>query len=58
MSFSVRGGNECGRSGLADGTCSVGAYQKHTAGQLTWKLVGMWAGAIGLFAAGDYYLSL
>ena len=44
--------------GFADGIGSVGAYQKHAVGQLTWKLVGMWAGAIGLFAAGDYYLSL
>ncbi|KAI9715588.1 MAG: hypothetical protein M1812_005892 [Candelaria pacifica] len=35
----------------------VGAYRKYTAGELTWKLVGAWAGVVGLFAAGDYYLS-
>jgi cation transport ATPase len=34
-----------------------GAYRKYAAGQLTWKVVGAWAGVIGLFAAGDFYLS-
>ncbi len=34
-----------------------GAYRKYTAGQLTWKVVGAWAGVIGLFAAGDFYFS-
>jgi hypothetical protein len=24
---------------------------------LTWKVVGAWTGIVGLFAAGDYYLS-
>ena len=43
--------------GLGGTLLAWGAYQKHTAGQLTWKLAGAWAGAIGLFAAGDYYLS-
>lgn len=35
----------------------VGAYQKYTAGQLTGKVVGIWAGVVGVFAVGDYYLS-
>lgn len=35
----------------------IGAYRKYTAGELTWKIAGLWAGAVGLFAAGDYYLS-
>lgn len=34
-----------------------GAYRKNMAGELTWKLVGTWAGIVGLFAAGDIYLS-
>lgn len=35
----------------------VGAYQKHAKGDLSWGVVGAWAGVVGLFAAGDYYLS-
>ena len=34
-----------------------GAYTKHMAGELDWKLAGMWAGAVGVLAVGDYYLS-
>ncbi|KZF23375.1 hypothetical protein L228DRAFT_246141 [Xylona heveae TC161] len=34
-----------------------GAYRKYIAGELSWKVVGAWAGIVGLFAAGDYYLS-
>jgi len=34
-----------------------GAYRKYAAGELTWKTVAAWAGVVGLFAAGDYYLS-
>lgn len=34
-----------------------GAYRKYAAGELTWKVVGAWVGVVGLFAAGDYYLS-
>lgn len=34
-----------------------GAYRKYAAGELTWKVVGAWTGIVGLFAAGDYYLS-
>ncbi len=35
----------------------LGAYRKYAAGELTWKVAGAWAGVVGLFAAGDYYLS-
>lgn len=34
-----------------------GAYRKYVNGDLTWKVVGAWGGLVGLFAAGDYYLS-
>ena len=34
-----------------------GAYRKYAAGELTWKVVGTWAGLAGLFATGDYYFS-
>ena len=34
-----------------------GAYRKYAAGELTWKVVGAWGAVVGLFAAGDYYLS-
>lgn len=35
----------------------VGAYRLHRAGELTWKVAGTWAGIVGLFAVGDYYVS-
>ncbi|TVY48850.1 hypothetical protein LOCC1_G000978, partial [Lachnellula occidentalis] len=34
-----------------------GAYRKYAAGELSWKVIGAWTGVVGLFAAGDYYLS-
>lgn len=34
-----------------------GAYRKYASGELTWKVVGLWAGVVGLFAGGDYYVS-
>lgn len=34
-----------------------GAYRMHKANTLTWNVVGAWAGAVGLFAVGDYYVS-
>ncbi|KAK4990951.1 hypothetical protein LTR66_004607 [Elasticomyces elasticus] len=39
------------------GVLGVGAYRKYTAGELTWKVAGLWAGVVGLFAVGDYYVS-
>jgi len=34
-----------------------GAYTKHQAGQLDWQLAAVWAGAVGVLAIGDYYVS-
>lgn len=34
-----------------------GAYRKYINGELTWKVIGAWTGLVGLFAAGDFYLS-
>ena len=34
-----------------------GGYRKYAAGELTWKLVGAWAGVVGVFAGGDFYHS-
>lgn len=39
------------------GLLGFGAYKKYTAGELTWKVAGAWAGVVGLFAVGDYYVS-
>lgn len=39
------------------GLLGIGAYRKHSAGELTYKVAGAWAGVVGLFAAGDYFLS-
>ncbi|KAF2089743.1 hypothetical protein K490DRAFT_37860 [Saccharata proteae CBS 121410] len=43
--------------GILGAALGVGAYRKYTAGQLTWKVAGAWAGVVGLFAVGDYYVS-
>jgi len=34
-----------------------GAYRKYAAGELNWKVAGIWGGVVGLLATGDYYLS-
>jgi dsDNA-specific endonuclease/ATPase MutS2 len=39
------------------GLLGVGAYRMHQAGTLTYKVAGAWAGVVGLFAVGDYYIS-
>lgn len=49
-------GNAIAVVGLSAGL-GFGAYRKYAAGELTWKVVGAWTGLVGLFAAGDYYLS-
>ena len=41
----------------ASAALGFGAYRKYAAGELTWKVVGAWAGVVGLFAAGDFYFS-
>ncbi|KAL5472806.1 hypothetical protein PMIN07_000474 [Paraphaeosphaeria minitans] len=43
--------------GILGTVLGVGAYRKYAANQLTWKVVGAWAGVVGLFAVGDYYVS-
>jgi len=43
--------------GILGTALGVGAYRKYTAGELSWKVVGAWAGIVGLFATGDFYLS-
>ena len=39
------------------GLLGFGAYRKYTAGELTWKVAGLWAGAVGLFGVADYFVS-
>lgn len=39
------------------GALGISAYRMHQAGSLTWNVIGAWAGAVGLFAVGDYYVS-
>ncbi|KAJ5321999.1 hypothetical protein N7541_007278 [Penicillium brevicompactum] len=34
-----------------------GAYKQHARGNLSWELVGLSAGAVGVFGAVDYYVS-
>ncbi|KAJ9636842.1 hypothetical protein H2199_007836 [Coniosporium tulheliwenetii] len=43
--------------GILGAVLGYGAYRKYSAGELTWKVVGAWVGIVGLFAAGDYYVS-
>jgi hypothetical protein len=35
----------------------IGAWKKYQRGELDWQVGGLWAGAIGLFVLGDYYVS-
>ena len=39
------------------GLLGTSAYRMQKAGTLTWNVIGAWAGAVGLFAVGDYYVS-
>lgn len=43
--------------GILGTALGVGAYRKWARDELTWKVVGAWAGVVGLFAVGDYYVS-
>ena len=43
--------------GVLGTALGVGAYRKYAAGELTWKVAGLWAGAVGLFAGADYFVS-
>lgn len=42
---------------VVGGILGFGAYRKYVRGELTGKVVAAWAGVIGLFAVGDYYVS-
>jgi phosphoenolpyruvate-protein kinase (PTS system EI component) len=39
------------------GVLGIGAYRKYARGELTGKVVAAWAGVVGLFGLGDYYVS-
>ncbi|KAK8189513.1 hypothetical protein BKA81DRAFT_307867 [Phyllosticta paracitricarpa] len=43
--------------GVVGAALGFGAYKKYNAGELSWKLAGAWAGAVGLFGVAEYYLS-
>jgi len=43
--------------GVLGTVLGVGAYKKYTAGEFSWKLASLWAGAVGLFGVADYYVS-
>ncbi|KAH7128626.1 hypothetical protein B0J11DRAFT_525383 [Dendryphion nanum] len=43
--------------GILGTVLGVGAYRKFVRDELTWKVAGAWAGVVGLFAVGDYYVS-
>lgn len=43
--------------GILGTVLGVGAYRKYASGELSAKVVGFWAGAVGVFAVGDYYVS-
>jgi len=49
-------GNAVAISALA-GFLGIGAYRLHKADALTWEVAGAWAGVVGLFAVGDYFIS-
>jgi len=34
-----------------------GAYRRHAEGKLSWETIGLWSGAVGLFATADYFVS-
>lgn len=42
---------------LTSGLLGFGTYHKHTAGKLSWKLVGLWSGAVGTLGVADFYVS-
>ncbi|PNS16780.1 hypothetical protein CAC42_4744 [Sphaceloma murrayae] len=39
------------------GILGFGAYRKYAEGSFTWRVAGLWAGAVGLFGVADYYVS-
>lgn len=43
--------------GIFGTVLGVGAYRKYVRDELSWKVVGAWAGVVGLFGVADYYVS-
>lgn len=43
--------------GVLGTVLGVGAYRKWVRDELSWKVVGAWAGVVGLFGVADYYVS-
>jgi hypothetical protein len=43
--------------GVLGTVLGIGAYRKYAAGELSWKVAGIWAGVVGLFAGADYYVT-
>ncbi|ORY07401.1 hypothetical protein BCR34DRAFT_20712 [Clohesyomyces aquaticus] len=43
--------------GVLGTVLGIGAYRKWAGGELSWKVVGAWAGVVGLFGVADYYVS-
>lgn len=43
--------------GILGTALGVGAYRKYVRDELSWKVVGAWAGVVGLFGVADYYVS-
>lgn len=41
--------------GVLGTVLGIGAYRKYVAGGLTWRVVGIWTGVVGLFAGADYF---
>jgi len=41
--------------GVLGTVLGIGAYRKYVAGEFSWKVAGIWAGAVGLFAAADVW---
>ncbi|OJD25118.1 hypothetical protein ACJ73_03519 [Blastomyces percursus] len=42
---------------VAGAGLGFGAYQKHAQGALTWRVVGVWSGAVGAVGVVDYFVS-
>lgn len=42
---------------LAGAGLGYGAYQKHLDGRLSWELVGIWSGIVGVAGVADYFAS-
>lgn len=42
---------------LASAGLGYGAYQKHLDGKLSWELIGIWSGIVGVAGVADYFAS-